>query len=383
MILRPYGFIIKGRLELGAEMVIEDGQISEIRPHTGIPEDFVVSPAFVNAHSHLEYRGMQGKLQATEYWPWIREITALKRDETAEEVAAACRLGARENKASGVALIGEHSDRPYAGTALHEAVIGGVIFQEVITFFERESRLEKLKLVEGNARLNKDASGLPVYLSPHAYQTVDPLTLRELGASGNPLSIHVAETAMESEFTLSGTGEIAEFYRSVSMPFEVTGKDIVHTLDDLGLARPGVQWVHCCAISEADIELIANRGVTVAHCPRSNIRLKCPPAPVRELLDAGITVGIGMDSAASSGPIDMFEEMRAALEVSIDRGKPVTSEEVWRMATGLGAESLPIPTPRWDIAIGSRVPLIKIHISGALQTLDVLEQARATDVDWV
>ncbi|MBC8063981.1 MAG: hypothetical protein H7Y17_04070, partial [Chlorobia bacterium] len=75
MIVRPYGIVQSGSLQLGLEILLHGNQITEVRPHTGIPENFVVSPAFVNAHSHLEYRGMQGKLKSEEYWSWIREIT--------------------------------------------------------------------------------------------------------------------------------------------------------------------------------------------------------------------------------------------------------------------------------------------------------------------
>ncbi len=384
MILRPYGILIAGQVELGVELVVEAGRIEEIRPHTGVPEDYVISPAFVNAHSHLEYRGMLGKLASSDYWSWIREITRLKQAETPEEVRASCHLAAKENRASGVALIGEHSDRPFAGEALSVVGIGGIIFQEVITFFERETRLEKIRQVEAKAEVNR-SSGFdgPVTLSPHAYQTVDQVTLEEQGSAGLPLSIHVAETAMESQFTKLGEGEIADFYRSVGVPFETTGKDIVETLADLKLARRGAQWVHCCAVSESDIALMAASCVTVAHCPRSNVRLKCPASPVREMLDAGIAMGLGLDSPASSGPIDMFDEMRSALDVSIGRGRPITAEEVWRMATDWGASSLPIPTQPWEIAFGSSTPLIKIRVRGALQTLDIVEQASASCVEWV
>lgn len=380
-VLRPYGILVNGSLELGVELLLEGGVIQELRPHTGIPEDFVVSPAFVNAHSHMEYRGMQGKIQETEYWPWIREITRLKQAESALDVEEACLLAAQENRRTGVALIGEHSDRPYAGKALAQAGLGGVIFQEVITFFERETREEKLRRVRMGADQNQAASGIPVFLSPHAYHTVDPQTLREIGASGEPFSIHVAETPLESQFTRTGTGAIADFYRANGVPFEPSGKSMVETLDALGLARQGAQFVHCCAVSQSEIELMAAKGVKIAHCPRSNSRLKCPAAPVREMLDAGIDVGLGLDSPASSGPIDMFEEMRAALAVSVERGKPLTPEEIWRMATH--PKSLPVESRQWEIAPGSATPLIKIAVPGALHTSDLIERAMAGDVEFV
>lgn len=385
MILRPYGLVIGGRLEIGLELVLRDGVIAEIRPHTGIPENFVVSPAFVNAHSHLEYRGMQGKIQATEYWPWIREITELKRHESEMKIRRDAITAAHENHKTGVALIAEHSDRPFAATALLSAGLNGVIFQETITFFERQTRRAKLASVRQKAMEQAKIFRHPIFLTPHAYHTVDRETLAEFGQSQEPISIHVAETPLESEFTRDGSGQIGEFYRTHGFDVEPTGKDIVPTLYDLGLVRPGAQFVHCCDVSADDIALLAGHGVVVAHCPRSNTRLKCPIAPVREMLDAGIPVGLGMDSPASGGPIDMFEEMREAIRVSLHRGKALAPEEVWQMATREGARSLQFalgPLPVWDIEVGSTVPLIRIAIQGPADVLDLIERGTASNVSW-
>lgn len=380
MIVRPYGVVIDGSLELGVELVIGAGHIQEIRPHTGIPDDCVVSSAFVNAHSHLEYRGLQGHMEQADYLPWIREITLKKRQQSPAQVREDCLLAARENRATGVALIGEHSDRPFAGEALRAAGISGVVFQEVITFNEPENRAAKLATVKQNAELTR-SQFQPVFLSPHAYFTVDRTTLSEMGAAKGPLSIHVAETPMESQFTREGAGPIADLYRSSGMALRPTGVGIVKTLDELGLAHSRAQFIHCCAVTEEEIELMASRGVRVAHCPRSNARLKCPPAPIREMLDAGIKVGLGLDSPASSGPIGMFEEMRAALETSIERRRPLTAEEIWRMATDPSV--LPVESPPWGICVGSKAPLIRIHLAGALSTDDLIEGATAAMVEWV
>lgn len=381
MTLRPYGLVIAGRLDLGLELVLDDGVIQEIRPHTGVPDSYVISPAFVNAHSHLEYWGLMGKMDAAEYWPWIRQITAAKQEQTPEQVRQDCLEAARLNKESGVALIGEHNDRGFSGEALASAGIGGVLFQEVIT--TNGVPEEKVRLSREAAAANQKAFQGPVRVSPHAYFTVHREVLREFGAGGDPFSIHVAETEAESQFTLSGEGVIADHYRKFERPFQPTGKTIVGTLDELGLVRKGAQFVHCCDISPDEALLLASRGVTVAHCPRSNVRLKCPPAPVREMLDAGVSIGLGMDSAASSGPIDMFEEMRAALDVSVGRRRPLAAEEVWLMATSMGAVSLPIETPAWEIEVGSSVPLIRIDLGSAMCTEDLIQSGTPASVSFV
>jgi cytosine/adenosine deaminase-related metal-dependent hydrolase len=374
-LLRPYGLVIDGRLELGLEVVVFNGVIEEVRPHTGIPEPYVISPAFVNAHSHLEYRGLLGKLQAAEYWPWIREITLAKREQSQDEVLADCVLAAQENRETGVAFIAEHSDRPYAGQALISAELDGVIFQEVITRFDSNDRL-KIAMDMAERQRHESGGRIQTHLAAHAYQTVDEETLRWFGNSGQPFSMHVAETDLEDQLTLSGTGQIAETLDSLGVSCKPTGKRLIASLDDLGVLRPGAHFVHCCALTHEEVELLATRRVSVAHCPRSNVRLNCPTAPVREMVDAGVLVGLGLDSAASSGPIDMFDEMRCAMQVSLERGRPVSAEEVWSMATTLGANSLRFAAPDladWQIAVGSGCPMIRIHISDALTTDDLID----------
>jgi 5-methylthioadenosine/S-adenosylhomocysteine deaminase len=384
-LLRPYGLVIDGKLELGLELLLFNGTIQEIRPHTGIPEPYVISPAFVNAHSHLEYRGLQGKLQASEYWPWIREITLAKREQSPGEVLADCLLAAQENRRTGVGFIVEHSDRPYAGRALASANLDGIIFQEVITRFDTADRLKMA--MEMAERQRHEAGGrIRAHLAPHAYQTVDEETLRWFGKSGQPFSMHVAETDLENQLTQSGTGQIAETFQSLGLSYEPPGKRLIGCLDDLGLVRRGAQFVHCCALTGEEVELLANRGVSVAHCPRSNVRLKCPPAPVREMLDAGVQVGIGLDSAASSGPIDMFDEMRCVLRASLERGRALTAEEVWSMATRRGADSQRFATPDlvgWQIAAGSNCPMIRIHMSDALATDELIDRGSPKLVQWI
>lgn len=385
---RPHAVVIDGKLEFGLELAIVDGVIEDIRPQTGPSEPYILSPAFVNAHSHLEYRGMLDKISHPEYYEWIYELARLKPLETPDFVREQCDVAARENRATGVAQIGEHSDRAGSVEAMLKYGLGGWVFHEVLTagapdpdekLGSVEARLEKtglyLKQVEPSAPLQAS-------LSPHAYQTVDREVLRQLGANREPSSIHLAETVHESNFTRTGTGPIAERRRTFGVPFDIYGQSVVEVLDDLGVLRPGMQCVHCCDVDENDIAIMASRGVTIAHCPRSNIRLQCPTAPVREFLDAGITVGLGMDSPASGGPIDMFAEMRAAQKASAERGAALSPQEIWLMATARGYRSFGKPEGNWDIYKGSKTPLIGIQIQTS-SIDEVIAQGNPKLVKWI
>ena len=76
---------------------------------------------------------------------------------------------------------------------------------------------------------------------------------------------------------------------------------------------PDLLCAHCVEVDEQEIALLAARGVPVAHCPRSNALLGCGVAPLAELRAAGVAVGLGTDSPASTPSFDVFEEMRAAI----------------------------------------------------------------------
>ncbi len=409
--IRPYGLIIDGVLERGLEIAIVEGLVVDIRSSTSEPEPFVLSPAFVNAHSHLEYRGMLDQIEHPEYYEWIYELTRLKQLESPEFVRVQCDLAAKENVQAGVAWIGEHSDRPGSAEAMLKHGLGGWIFQEVITSGSADisARLAEIeaKLIETREVLSQSGSPHPIRsspseevarlgttsnssslftsLTPHAYFTVDRDVLRQLGASHEPISIHVAETEHETNFTKYGRGPIAERRTKFGVPFEVYGQSVVEVLSDLGVLRQKTQLVHCCAVDDNDIAILASSGVSIAHCPRSNVRLQCPGAPVREFLDAGITVGLGLDSPASGGEIDMFAEMRAALDVSKKRGRPLTGEEVWRMATSDGYRSFGNPGKSvWDIYIGSTTPLIRLDAGGeANGTEDIIRRCETKNLSRV
>ena len=419
--VHPYGMIINGSLERGLEIAISEGFVQDLRTSTKPCQPFVISPGFVNSHSHLEYRGMLDQIEYPEYYEWIYELTRLKTLETDQFVRSQCFLAARENLRAGIRRIAEHSDRPGSAEAMARHGLGGWVFQEVITsgsldvaakLLETETKMQcASQLISANFAdkasastphyksspgsidpltgqeesrsqaigLRNDREWIGTSLSPHAYFTVNHETLKMLGVRNEPISIHVAETEHETNFTKYGKGPIAERRTKFGVPFEVYGQSVVAVLDDLGVLRNGTQCVHCCSVDEDDIEILANRGVTIAHCPRSNVRLQCPEAPVREFLDAGITVGLGMDSPASSGKIDMFAEMRAALDVSDRRGRALTGEEVWRMATCDGYRSFGQPDESpWDVSVGSTTPIIRIDFRGdVINTEDIIRNGFA------
>jgi 5-methylthioadenosine/S-adenosylhomocysteine deaminase len=141
-----------------------------------------------------------------------------------------------------------------------------------------------------------------VTVDPHAVYTCSPELLTRLGAlareQGALYVIHLAENEEE-----------------VRTCRERYGRSPVEHLEALGLLGPQVVAAHCVMLSEAELALLAERGVKVAHCPESNLKLASGIAPVVSMLTAGITVGLGTDGSASNNDVDMFGEMNCAAKI--------------------------------------------------------------------
>lgn len=144
-------------------------------------------------------------------------------------------------------------------------------------------------------------------------------------AHGLMMHTHVAETRDEEQFTT-----------------EKFGCRPVEYMRRLGWVGPDVWYAHAIWLNEDEIRLMAETGTGVAHCPSSNMRLGSGIAPVREMLDAGVKVGLAVDGSASNDSSHMLAEARMALLLQrVTKGaKALTVEEALGMGTLGGAKVL-------------------------------------------
>src|SRR5436190_16357980 len=140
-----------------------------------------------------------------------------------------------------------------------------------------------------------------------------------------PLHTHLAETVEEEDYCR-----------------ELYGCRPVEYLEQLGWLADDVWCAHCVHLNGEDIEKFGATGTGVAHCPTSNLRLGAGVAPVRQLLDAGVRVGLGVDGTASNERGDLFLEVKQALLVARGRGGPeaMTARDAVRLGTRGGAAVL-------------------------------------------
>ena len=173
---------------------------------------------------------------------------------------------------------------------------------------------------------------------------------------GLQLHTHLAETVEEDAYCR-----------------ELFGCTPVEYLERVGWTADDVWCAHCVHLSPDDVATFADRGMGVAHCPTSNLRLGAGAAPVRELVSSGARVGLGVDGSASNERSDLFLEVKQALLVARGRGGPtaMTAREAIRLATRGGAGVLARPD------LGAIAPGMCADL--AVWATDRLELAGAAD----
>jgi 5-methylthioadenosine/S-adenosylhomocysteine deaminase len=142
----------------------------------------------------------------------------------------------------------------------------------------------------------------------------------------------------------------------------------VRLLAERGLLGPHVVAAHCVEVDGDEIELLATSGAGVAHCPRSNGFLGCGFAPVAAMREAGVRLGIGTDSPASTPSFDVFEELRAAIAVARARERradALAAAEALELATLGSARVLGLEDEVGSLAAGKRADLAVVSVEGS------------------
>jgi cytosine/adenosine deaminase-related metal-dependent hydrolase len=184
---------------------------------------------------------------------------------------------------------------------------------------------------EAAARLHESGPGarVQIVVAPCSPFSVTTELMRESAALARRLGLrlhtHLAETVEEDAYCL-----------------ELYGCRPVEYLERMGWLAEEVWCAHCVHLSTEDVTAFGDAGVGVAHCPTSNLRLGAGVAPVRELVDARVRVGLGVDGSASNERSDLLFEVKQALLVARGRGGPaaMTAREALRLGTRGGASVL-------------------------------------------
>jgi cytosine/adenosine deaminase-related metal-dependent hydrolase len=334
---------------------IEDGFVAELGsgepPEPG--EDLagaVVTPALINTHHHLFQTLTRARAQEADLFTWLKELYPVWARVDAEAEYAAARTGLAELALSGCGTVFDHHYVfPRGEDALIEAELEAA----------RELGV-RIVASRGSMDLGESDGGLPPDELVEDLDAVlaDTERLATLHETGPGARVQLA-VAPCSPFSVTGRlmTESAELARRLELPLhthlaetveeekyclELYGCRPVEYLERLGWLAEDVWCAHCVHVDDSDIGKFATSGTGVAHCPTSNLRLGAGVAPVRQLLDAGVRVGLGVDGSASNERGDLLFEVRQALLVARGRDGPtaLTAREALRLATRGGAAIL-------------------------------------------
>jgi 5-methylthioadenosine/S-adenosylhomocysteine deaminase len=375
-----------------ALLIDADGRIAALGPDTDIPTpsdalshdlgSATLLPGLINTHTHLELTGMEDEAPETDFREWIQTIRRIKETRSPADFLAAARRGVRECWAGGVTTVADTGDSGGAIQALAELGGSGLAYQEVFGPHPEQLDESLAGLRRRVGELARYAGGrVRLGVSPHAPYTVSGPLYSKVATWARerdyPVAVHIAESREETEFVTRQTGPFAlawtargiplldhpSHQSSVSSPQSPTptSQTPVSWLSSHGVLGPRTLCIHAIQLSAADIFLLAQCGVTIAHCPLSNARHRHGAAPLAALREAGIRVGIGTDSVASVGRLDLFAEARAARALG-----GLSAEETLALCTLDGAGALGLEGEIGSLTRGKWGDVIAVETEGAL-----------------
>ena len=333
-------------------VAIDDGHVTAVG--TGEPEgDYedlggaVVTPGLVNTHHHLYQTLTRARAQQADLFTWLKTLYPVWARIDDEMEYAAARCGLAELALSGCTTVFDHH-------YVFPRGVSGLVEAEVRAAQELGVRIVASR---GSMDLGESDGGLPPDSLVEDIDTILADTERLHGlADGAMTQIAVAPCSPFS-VTTRLMEESAELARRLGLQLhthlaETVEEDAycrelfdctpVEYLERVGWIAEDVWCAHCVHLSDQDVATFGHAGVGVAHCPTSNLRLGAGVAPVRDMLEARVRVGLGVDGSASNERSDLFTEVKNALLVARGRGggEAMTARDALRLGTRGGAEVL-------------------------------------------
>jgi cytosine/adenosine deaminase-related metal-dependent hydrolase len=311
----------------------------------------VVTPGLVNTHHHLYQTLTRARAQQADLFSWLRELYPTWAGIDADAEYAAARAGLAELALSGCTTIFDHHYVfPHGRDGLIEAEVQAarelgvriVASRGSMDLGESHGGLPPDELVEDLDSVLAETERLAAELHENDRGAFVQLAV----APCSPFS--VTGRLMEESATLARRlglalhTHLAEAVEEEAYCRELYGCTPVAYLRELGWLADDVWCAHCVHLSDEDIVEFGRKGIGVAHCPTSNLRLGAGVAPVPELVAVGTRVGLGVDGSASNERSDLLFEVKQALLVARGRRGPaaMTARDALRLGTRGGAAVL-------------------------------------------
>ena len=341
-------------------VLIRDGKIEEIGKGLRSPADVevdgegkIVLPGLINTHTHLSMVLFRGYADDMQLQDWLqKKIWPLEVRLTGEACYQGALLGCAEMIMSGTTTFMDmYFHLEDVARAVDESGLRAFLSYGIIDLFDpakAKAEQEKSRQLFEFFR-NLGSSRIRYALGPHAPYTCSAETLlwaKEFAEkNGLIFHIHIAETRKEQADSQ-----------------QQHGARVVEYLNKIGALCNRMLAAHCVWLTKSEVDLLAKAGVSVAHCPVSNMKLASGGvAPLPEMFERGVTVGLGTDGAASNNSLDMFETMKVcALLHKAQRWDPtvLNAQKVLDLATVEGARALGIADEVGSIEVGKKADII-------------------------
>lgn len=335
-----YDVFVDGAVAIQDSQIVAIGTSADIRTRYTADEIIpcdgkYILPGLINAHTHAPMTLLRGLADDLRLDVWLMGyIMPTEREFVSPEF---CRLGAQlacaEMIMGGVTTFADmYYFEDDIAHATEQAGMRALLGQTILKFPAPDAESYEGSLEAARAFVEKwhQHERITPSVAPHApySSTKDMLKLcAQLAMQYDvPIIIHVSESAQEEE------DNFAEY-----------GLRVVPWLKTTGLLNAKVLAAHCVHINKSDMATLYEHDVTVSHNPQANLKLANGVAPVSDMLENHLTVGIGTDGPASNNDLDMFEEMRtAALLAKSFTNNPTAlpARQALAMATRDGARAL-------------------------------------------
>jgi len=343
----------------------------------------VAMPGLVNCHTHAPMSIMRGVAEDQELETWLREsIWPLEAKLTAEDIHNGALLSCLEMIKNGVTCFSDMYFREdIVAAAVEKSGLRAVLAPGIIEGGDPE-RGERM--LEEAVRVVKKYHGhadgrIQTQIGPHAAYTCSPSLLKKVGETASSLNVGVHI-------------HLAESRETVRLVRRMYGEGEVAVLRKTGLLGPNLLAAHGVYLTRREMLTLARYGVKISYNPVSNMKLASGIPRVKEMLEFGITVGVGTDGPASNNSLDVLETVKAASLLQKIRymdPKVLPVREALEMATIGGARALGLSHMIGTLEPGKRADIILIdfrrpHLTPVLDVYaNIVYSARGSDVNTV
>ena len=323
----------------------------------------VLLPGLINLHVHLELPSLLDSIRANTFPDWVVNLIGKKRGLTSGDYSRATRQNIKTLMRTGTTTVADICTHTVSPAILKESGLRAFIFYEIISM-NPSSPLPRLSSLISSPSSRLIRTGI----SPHASYTVSEAALSAINLFSQKkdirLAMHVAESKDEVRLLQRKRNGFDKLYKAAGWDgsWAPKGTSPFEYLNRIGVLSSNLLAVHAVQVTDRDIMLIKKSKVSVAHCPRSNKETGVGRMPLEKFLDEGITVGLGTDSLASSPSLNMWDEMRYALQ--IHRRNGITAEDVLQLATIGGAKALGMETEIGSLEPGKKADIIAVPLPG-------------------